>query len=135
MLECLILGDSIAVGVTKYRPECVAYAKGGWNSWQYRRDFGAKAADKPAETIIISLGSNDHPGVKTFDELYKMREKLQGKRVYWVLPNPVVYPKQSEEVKLIAIAFGDNVIQTKRYQTDKIHPSWAGYKELAEQAK
>ena len=36
MLECLIIGDSIAVGTAMARPECVSYSKGGWNSWQFR---------------------------------------------------------------------------------------------------
>lgn len=35
MLECLILGDSIAVGTHQARPECAVYARGGINS----RDF------------------------------------------------------------------------------------------------
>ena len=39
MLDCLILGDSIAVGVHMFKKECVAYAKGGINSWQYNRDY------------------------------------------------------------------------------------------------
>ena len=29
MIDCMILGDSIAVGTARERPECVAYAKGG----------------------------------------------------------------------------------------------------------
>jgi hypothetical protein len=64
MLDCLIVGDSIAVGTAMARPECVAYAKGGWNSWQWNKDYLAKASAQPARTIIISLGANDHKGDK-----------------------------------------------------------------------
>jgi len=35
MIECLILGDSIAVGIGQMRPECVVQAKSGINSEDY----------------------------------------------------------------------------------------------------
>jgi hypothetical protein len=35
MLDCLIIGDSIGVGVANIRKECVAYVKGGINSYQW----------------------------------------------------------------------------------------------------
>ena len=37
MIDCLIVGDSIAVGTHQFKPECVAYAKGGINSWQWNK--------------------------------------------------------------------------------------------------
>ena len=137
MLECLILGDSIAVGVSQVKPECVAIAKGGWNSWQYNKDFGAKAQSKEAKTIIISLGANDHKGVKTYNELYKLREKLQGQRVFWILPNERLKPKQVDEVMMIAITFGDTVIPRpiNNMSADGVHPTGKGYKELADKIK
>lgn len=136
MLECLIMGDSIAVGTHMFKKECVAEAKGGLNSWQYNKQYVEKRKDDfTSEVVIISLGSNDHKGVKTYNELFKLRERVKAQRVYWILPNPVVYPRQSEDVKLIAISFGDQVIETKRYQADQVHPSWSGYKELADQAR
>jgi hypothetical protein len=38
-------------------------------------------------------------------------------------------------VEIIARSRGDFVIKTDRLQKDAIHPSWAGYKELAEKTK
>jgi hypothetical protein len=38
-------------------------------------------------------------------------------------------------VHVIAKEFNDSVIQTTRWQKDKIHPSWAGYKNIAEKSK
>ena len=136
MLDCLILGDSIAVGTHQFKQECYAYAKGGINSWQFnqtyvkdrKRDFGA-------EVVLISLGSNDHKGVKTYNELYKLRERIKAERVYWVLPNPALFPKQADDVNLIAVSFGDFVIKPTRYQADQVHPSWAGYKGIAKAAE
>lgn len=136
MIDCLIMGDSIAVGAEQFKPQCYAYAKGGINSWQFNQQYvKGRKNDFGAEVVIISLGSNDHAGVKTYNELYKLRERVKAQRVYWVLPNPETFPKQADDVKLIALSFGDFVIQTKRYQKDKVHPSWAGYKEIVDQAE
>ena len=136
MLDCLILGDSIAVGTHQFKQECTAIAKGGINSWQYNKDYvKTRKNDFGAEVVLISLGSNDHTGVKTYNELYKLRERVKAQRVYWVLPNPEKFPRQANDVNLIAISFGDQIIQTKRYQPDQVHPSWAGYKEIAKSAE
>jgi lysophospholipase L1-like esterase len=131
MLECLILGDSIAVGTHSFRTECVAHAKGGWNSWQWNRDYLNK--DLTANTVIISLGSNDHKGVKTRQELVKMREKVKGQRVYWILP--AIKPDIQNIVKEIAKENNDVILTIPALQKDGIHPSWRGYKEIAEQTR
>ena len=126
MLDCLIIGDSIAVGTHQFRPECVAYAKGGWNTWQWNRDYLKN--DLTANTVIISLGSNDHQGIKTRKELETMRAKVKGSRVFWILP-AIKEPIQNI-VKEIAQVNGDTVLPITRLQKDGVHPSWAGYKEL-----
>jgi lysophospholipase L1-like esterase len=129
MLECLILGDSIAVGTHQARPECVAYAKGGWNTWQWNRDYLKN--DLSAKTVIISLGSNDHKGVRTKAELQRIREKVgTTARVFWILP--AIKPEIQAIVKSMAEEYGDTVLPITRLQTDGVHPSWAGYKQLAE---
>ena len=139
MLDCLIIGDSIAVGTANVRQECVSYSKGGWNSWQWNKHYIVKEKkDLTAQNVIISLGTNDHKGVKTFDELMYMRRNVTAGRVYWILPpcnDKFCKPSVNEIVEIIAKNFGDTIISTKRLQADAIHPSWAGYKELAEQSK
>lgn len=131
MLDCLILGDSIAVGTHQFRPECVAYAKAGWNSWQWRRDYIKN--DLSAKTVIISLGSNDHSGVRTIWELTRIREKVNADKVFWILP--AIKPEIQEMVKVIAHDFKDTVITIPRLQKDGVHPSWAGYKDIAEKTR
>ena len=131
MLDCLILGDSIAVGTHSFRTECVAHAKGGWNSWQWNRDYLNK--DLTANTVIISLGSNDHKGVKTRQELVKMREKVKGQRVFWILP--AIKPDIQNIVKEIAKDNNDVILTIPALQKDGVHPSWRGYKEIAEQTR
>ena len=132
MLECLIVGDSIAVGTATARPECVAYAKGGINSYQWLN----KNIDKmplTAKTVIISLGSNDHKYVKTESELQAIRQLTKADRVFWILP--AIKPDIQEIVRKVAAEYGDTVLPITRLQKDGVHPSWAGYKQLGEQTR
>jgi hypothetical protein len=46
----MILGDSIAVGISQQRPQCVSYAKVGINSRQYVNKNITK--DLSSETVI-----------------------------------------------------------------------------------
>lgn len=136
MLDCLILGDSIAVGVADQRPECVSYSKGGINTWQWNKNY--QSSNLSAKTAIISLGTNDHSGVRTIWELQQMRRRVDADRVFWVLPpcnDKFCKPQVNQAVEMIAKDYGDTIIKTNRLQKDAIHPSWAGYKELANSTK
>jgi lysophospholipase L1-like esterase len=132
MIDCLIMGDSIAVGTAQVRQECVSYSKGGINSYQW---LNANVGKSPyvAKTVIISLGSNDHKYVKTLSELRNIRELTKAERVYWILP--AIKPDVQEMVKKVAAEWGDTVLPMTRLQKDGIHPSTAGYKQLAEETK
>lgn len=140
MIDCLIVGDSIAVGTHQFKPECVSYSKGGINSYQWINQNISKLPLN-AKTVIISLGSNDHKWVKTEKELRTLRQMTQADRVYWILPAGNL--KASEVsiqyiqllVKEIAKEYGDVVIPITKLQADGIHPSWAGYKDIAEKTK
>jgi hypothetical protein len=133
MLECLIVGDSIAVGTKQFAPHCELQGKGGINTWQFNRMYPGSFS---AETVIISLGSNDHKHINTEAELIKMRERVQGSRVFWVLPAGNL--KASEVniqwvqglVREIAKNYGDTVLPITRLQRDGIHPSWVGYQDI-----
>ena len=133
----MIIGDIIAVGVAMQRKECVAYAKGGWNSWQWNKDYLSEAAANYRETIIISLGANDHKGVKTEKELRKMRESIKGKRVFWIDPGKDRKPIPHEAISKIASEYGDVILSrpTNHMSSDGVHPTGKGYKLLAEQTK
>jgi lysophospholipase L1-like esterase len=132
MIDCLIMGDSIAVGTAQVRQECVSYSKGGINSYQWLNSNVGKSPYL-AKTVIISLGSNDHKYVKTLSELRNIRELTKADRVYWILP--AIKPDIQDIVRKVAAENGDVVLPITRLQKDGIHPSWAGYKELAESTK
>ena len=137
MLECLIIGDSIAVGTHMARPECVAYAHGGWNSWQWNKDYLDKASAEPSKTVIISLGANDHKGVKTEQELRKMRSAIKGQRVFWISPGKDRKPIPQDAIERIAKEYGDTILNRPEahMSPDRIHPTGKGYKILGEQTK
>lgn len=59
-MACMIVGDSIGVGLHAAAPECRALAHKGWTSAQWRRHYRAAALD--ADRLVISLGSNDGQG-------------------------------------------------------------------------
>jgi hypothetical protein len=139
MIDCMIIGDSIAVGTAVYRPECVSYSKGGINTWQWNKMYGDK--DLSANTVIISLATNDHKHIKTEKELLTMRSKVKASKVFWILPvgnlpkSEVSIGQIQRIVTDVAKKNGDVVLPITRVQSDKIHPSWDGYKELAGKTK
>ena len=139
MLECLILGDSIAVGTHRARPECVAYAKGGINTWQFNKMYPGEFF---SDVVLISLGSNDHSGVKTRKEIEALRSRVTAKsRVYWILPGGV-HPRNNKpvseiqaDVKAVAEKYGDVIIPIREISNDGIHPTGNGYKIISQQIK
>ena len=129
MLDCLIIGDSIAVGTKMFMPQCADYAKGGITSHGWLKRYGTN--DLSANSVIISLSTNDWERADTTAKLREIRGKVRAARVFWIEPNPESKPDAVAHVNQVAREFGDTVIRTTRWQKDKIHPSWAGYKELA----
>jgi lysophospholipase L1-like esterase len=131
MLECLIIGDSIAVGTKHVRPECVSYAKSGWNSSQWNNEYSSKPL--VANTVIISLGSNDLKNIDTKKELEIIRDRAKAQRVFWILP--AIKPRVQDIVYEIAIENDDVVIPIRSLQKDKVHPDLNGYKQIAKRTR
>jgi len=121
MLDCLILGDSIAVGVGEARPECMTVAEVGITS----NDFAFSYRGPPgAARVIVSLGSNDK--TDSSDALWYLREHING-RVIWILP---ARRYQQAPVKKLAAHFGDKVVTVPSVWRDGVHP--ANYRRLAD---
>lgn len=136
MLECLILGDSLAVGVGQIRKECVTYAKSGINSYDYvNRHILYTQGNTQAKTIIISLGSNDLKNIKTFEELDTLRQLVKGDRIYWIMP--AIKEEKRQIVQKVADKYKDFVIDTRQHSmsADGVHPTYNGYKSIAEKTK
>jgi lysophospholipase L1-like esterase len=135
MLECLIVGDSIGVGVSQVRRECAAIVKSGINS----KDWNNKHLSKlePTKTLIISLGANDYKGIDTETNIRKLRINSRAVQVFWLLPSNKLKPAQVEAVKRVAAEFGDIIIPRPEtdISSDGVHPTYKGYKILAEKTK
>ena len=127
----MILGDSIAVGVAQQRTECVAYAKSGINSYNWNNKYNDK--DFVANTVIISLGSNDTDKIQSFNELLALRQSVKSDRVYWIVP--AIKPHIKEYLEIIAKHFNDTLIKIPQVSKDGVHPTGQGYRELAERTK
>ena len=126
MLECLILGDSLAVGIGQARTECVTYARSGINSYNYvnRHILYTNSNQKEAKTVIISLGSNDLKNINTFEELSTLRQLVRADRVYWILP--AIKESKRQAVQEVADKFNDQppdmyqakMLQYRLFSTD-----------------
>ncbi len=137
MLECLIMGDSLAVGVGQVRKECVTYAKSGINSYDYfnRHVLHTNGSNKQAKTVIISLGSNDTQKIRTAEELDSLRQLVKADQVYWILP--AIKEDKRQAVWAVANKYHDRVIETRNHDlsADQVHPTGKGYKSIANQTR
>ena len=136
MLECLILGDSLAVGVGQVRTECATYAKSGINSYDYvNRHILNTGGNNQAKSIIISLGSNDLKNINTFEELDTLRQVVKADRVFWILP--AIKDEKRKVVRQVADKYNDTVIDSRKHEIspDGVHPTYQGYKSIAREAK
>lgn len=136
MLECLILGDSLAVGVGQVRTECVTHAKSGINSHDYVNRIVLNTNNTTqAKTVIISLGSNDTKNIDTFEELDTMRQLVKADRVYWLLP--AIKEDKRKAVWAVANKYRDAVVETRNHELspDKVHPTYKGYTSIAKQTR
>ena len=132
MLECLILGDSLAVGVGQYRPDCVTIAKVGITSQNWLSSYqNHPTFNRPYKVVVISLGSNDFRNT-TAESLYDIRKKTKADMVVWILPSMTLKPIQRAIIKEIANEFHDKMLDTARYNMspDGIHPTGQSYIEL-----
>ena len=131
MLECLIVGDSIAVGTAHFRPECAVMAKSGINS----RDWNKRHYHDQLKSgsVIISLGSNDLKTLHTFKEVIALRQRVQAGRVFWILP--ANKPEKAELIRMVAESYRDTVLPIAQLSKDRVHPTMQGYRELAEKTR
>jgi lysophospholipase L1-like esterase len=128
MIDCLILGDSLAVGVGQIRTECVTYAKSGINSRDYIQKYQGPF---DAKSVIISLGSNDY-ATMTDASIRTLRERMPpGQIVYWILPN--IKDPIRKIITKVATENNDVILDARNYKTspDSVHPTYTGYKEIA----
>ena len=114
MIDCIVIGDSIAVGVGSVSPNCSTIAKVGINSKNYNIHYNHIPT---ANTTVISLGSND--GNMDFSKyLESLRKKIKG-NVIWILP--ANNAKARNIVIKIASKYNDRTVRITN-TIDNVHP-------------
>jgi len=125
MLECLILGDSIAEGLSQAKKECVSITRSGITSEKWYRGFGSNPyfRDDKYKVAVISLGTNDLVADSTSENLYIIRRSIDANMVIWILPSLILKPKQRQIVIEISNEFRDKVLDIREHISyDGIHP-------------
>ena len=129
-MACLIIGDSIAKGVADIRKDCQAYTQVGISTLGWSKKWLDKI-DWVGDSVFISLGSNDQ--WKDFenvaDELYRIRIRLEGKRVIWALPANKIWVR--DLIEEVAYDYGDLIVELKELSRDRVHPTPNAYRDLA----
>jgi hypothetical protein len=132
MFECLIMGDSIAVGIHQFSHNCDKMARIGISSEHWYKIYSVNHIN--SKTVVISLGSNDNQnGIITEEKLKLIRSKINSQNVIWIIPN--IKPIIQSIIIEIARKNGDKTIRIPNISSDGVHPTITGYKKLAEETR
>jgi hypothetical protein len=129
MLECLIIGDSIAVGLSQFAKHCELQAKVGITSQSYAETYSVFKS----ELTVISLGSNDI-GYDPYESMKEVRDQIKNKVIWLISAN-------SKEGALAALKlaneYNDNVFNIDQVELshDGVHPTSKGLKQLSAMIK
>lgn len=122
--SCLILGDSIAVGLSWVIKGCTVVAKVGMSSaW-----ILAHAYSGNFDTVYISSGSNDPYNPALESNLIQTRQRYKNSRIIWIAP-----VNQNAHKKIYLAAQPNDVIVSFTPGPDHVHPR--SYQELAAKTK
>jgi len=129
MFECLILGDSTAVGTAReinarYANRCDVIAA---ERATLDEILAWRKPSKNYGTCILAMGSNDEPSAALTAKLIRLRHSVKTRRVIWLLP----YSRsRAYVVNTVAVSFGDESLDLLRFRSnDRVHP--ARYSEVA----
>jgi lysophospholipase L1-like esterase len=127
--DCLVMGDSIAVGVAQFSA-CKTLSTGGLSSWRWLDKWGGDLDRLNPSVVLISLGANDGADPRSRKALAAVRSKVRASKVMWLAPSATLAPEPRKWVRAVAGQFGDRVFELpqEHLQKDGIHLSWAGSK-------
>ena len=127
--DCLVMGDSIAVGVAQFSA-CKTLSTGGLSSWRWLDKWGGDLDRLNPSVVLISLGANDGANPRSRKALEAVRSKVRASKVMWLAPSATLAPEPRKWVRAVAGQFGDRVFELPQeyLQNDGIHLSWPGSK-------
>jgi hypothetical protein len=129
MLECLIIGDSIAQGIVDYNKKCYSYTKVGISPDNFLKKYGDKISMNNKITIV-SIGSNNPKNEYILNQnLNKIRNKINSKKILWILPKN---HKIKKTILNFAIKNNDKYVEFQ-VGKDNVHPK--SYKTLNDDIK
>jgi len=111
-MTCIIIGDSIAVGLAQQFPACEVRAHVGWPSGRIARLAGGSFS-----WAVISAGSNDPANRALKSNLEALRAHISG-RVVWIAP---VNGRAAFTVRAVAAERGDSAVAFAP-GADHVHP-------------
>lgn len=127
-MECVILGDSIAQGMSRNFPSCAHRTQVGITSENFVRNMMQPVN---AHHVLISLGSNDGAAHTTLSALTTLRSQIMNSQVTWLLSSNNAAAAQAAQS--VAAAHGDRVISVSAWVgPDRVHPTTAGYHRLSQ---
>ena len=121
MMDCVYIGDSIAVGLQQREPSCGIYAKVGADT-----DFIVKkfSGTKAGGHAVISMGSNAPMNPRNYQNALKLRKSLDVGFVVWILP----YNRQAAAaIRRVANQFPDAFVDLAAAgipSKDRVHPNY-----------
>ena len=127
--DCLFLGDSIALGASRFAPQCKSLAKTGISSPAWLAAHGAERLS--ADVVVISLGSNDGALGASQQAMFAIRRRVEARRVMWIAPGA----QFASRIAAIQVAslFGDVVFErpVEQLGPDGVHFTPDGYRRIA----
>jgi hypothetical protein len=129
LIPCIMIGDSIAVGVGQARPECETVARVGISSSRYVSTL-LPPGRTSAGTAVISLGVNDGDTTDTLDNLREVRSRIDAATVVWLLPG--LKEAVRDMIRTVAAENNDRTLDTRpQVGRDHLHPTGRGYETIA----
>jgi len=122
MPSCLIIGDSIALGLAgalafTTAGGCDVRARVGASS----RTIASFAQTRAYEAVFISAGANDVGNPDLISDLQRLRKTLRARQVTWVYPRakPAAWA-----VYDVARRFNDRTVSVEQFPSwDGVHPA------------
>ena len=114
---CLLLGDSIAIGIARLRPACRLVAQKGITSDEV---LAAAPADRSYRHVIVAMGSNDRWRTPLPRNLAAVRTLYPKASFTWIAPRR---GRSAQQVAAFASSHHDGLVELVDFSSrDTVHP-------------